>query len=128
MLPEMRDGKSPYLKQKKFSEHYALDYFEHSRRLWRHKGWLLGGPLALCVLWLLVESGRGNWRTFQAGPVSSVCKHGTASHASFRNECSRCHMPTNYVDNVMLSGRNQLRHERMGLPRQSDPLLLSELP
>ena len=73
MLPEMQESDTPYLKPKKFGEWYALDYFRHSQRLWRHKGLLLWLPLGLCAAWLGLESLWGRWDTFAAGPVSHTC-------------------------------------------------------
>lgn len=84
MLPGMQEPDSPYLKPKRFTEWYALDYFRRSWRLWLHGKWLLGAPIGVCLIWLAAESAFGNRRIYQVAPVSP-------GHLEFNNDCGQCH-------------------------------------
>jgi hypothetical protein len=92
MLPFLRDKDRPYPKAETVRRGYSLDAARGTPRFWRHGTWLVGLPLALSLLWLTVECLCGHWRIFQAGPVSAAHHPAfAASHASFNDDCTRCH-------------------------------------
>jgi hypothetical protein len=87
-------AESPYPELKRrFPAWEPREYFRRARRIGEYWKWLGLAPFVVCLVWVAVEAGRGNWGLFQSGPVATAnSRPGGDSHASFNNDCSRCHV------------------------------------
>jgi hypothetical protein len=92
MLPALKDRDRLYPKPETVREVYSLRAFRGTPHFWQRRLWLVGIPVALCLLWLGTECVLGNWHVFQAGKVSEAHHPSvSASHAGFNQQCTRCH-------------------------------------